>query len=272
MPYLELPDVKLFYEIDDYTDPWTRPETVLFVHGFCETTEAWRAWAPHFSRRYRMVRIDQRGFGKSDVVSRDFPLSTELFVDDLVRIINRLADEPVHVVGGKSGGISVAVLAASRPDLVRTITLASSIVTPPNAEGWLQHMDRHGMRSWARMTMRNRLGSRMPERAIDWWVELMGATSLATAHAYLRWVSGIDIREDIKRIKCPALVIGTNAPGKDRDSLGAWQKTIPGSELAILPIDGYHAAGTDPDAAAKVTLEFLARHSRSSTPKLLERA
>lgn len=29
----------------------------------------------------------------------------------------------------------------------------------------------------------------------------------------------------------------------------------------ILPIDGYHAAGTDPDNTARVTLDFLARHS-----------
>ncbi len=41
MPYLELsPDFRLFYKIDDYTDPWAHPETVLFVHGFTENTEA----------------------------------------------------------------------------------------------------------------------------------------------------------------------------------------------------------------------------------------
>jgi pimeloyl-ACP methyl ester carboxylesterase len=182
-------------------------------------------------------------------------------VDDLVRVIGHLSDEPVHVVGGKSGGISVAMLAANRPDLVKTITLASSIVTPPAGEGWIDHMETHGMRSWARKTMRKRLGSRMPERGIDRWVDLTGATAVSTAHAYLRWVGAIDIREDVKRIGCPTLVIGTNAAGKDRDALSAWQKTIPDSELAILPIDGYHAAGTDPDGAAKLTLEFLARRA-----------
>lgn len=262
MPYLESNDARLFYQVDDYTDAWTGPETVLFVHGFTETSEAWRAWVPHVSRRYRMIRIDQRGFGQSGAVAKDFSLTTELFVDDLVRIINHVAGEPVHVVGGKSGGISVAVLAAQRPDLVKTITLASSIVMPPSSEGWIDHMERHGMRSWARKTMRKRLGSQMPERGIDWWVDLMGATEVSTAHAYLRWVGAIDIREDIKRITCPTLVIGTDAPGKDRDSLSAWQKTIPDAELAILPIDGYHASGTDPDATARVTLDFIARHSQ----------
>ena len=41
----------------------------------------------------------------------------------------------------------------------------------------------------------------------------------------------------------------------------SWQKTIPGSELAMLPMDGYHAAGTDPDGTARATLDFIARHS-----------
>lgn len=261
MPYLDLPDCKLYYEIDDHTDPWTRAEHVLFVHGFTENVDAWRAWVPHFSRRYRMIRIDQRGFGKSGPVAKDFPLTTELFVDDLVRVINHVAGEPVHIVGGKSGGISVMMLAATRPDLVKTITVACSPVTPPKADWWLEYMEQHGMRSWARKTMRERLGSKIPERGIDWWVDMMGATAISIAHAYLRWVGAIDIREDIKRIKCPTLVIGTDTPRRGKAEFEAWQATIPKSELAIIPVDGYHAAGTDPDATAKVTLDFIARHS-----------
>ena len=262
MPYLELPDCKLFYKLDDHTDPWTRPDTVLFVHGFTENTEAWRAWVPHFSRRYRVVRIDQRGFGQSGPVAKDFPLTTELFVDDLARVIRHLAAGPVHVVGGKSGGISVMMLAATRPDLVKTIAVACSLVVPPRAAGWIEHMESHGMKSWARKTMRDRMGSRMPEAGIDWWVDMMGATAVSTAHAYLRWVGAIDIREDVKRIKCPTLVIGTDTPRRGKAEFEAWQKTIPSSELAILPIDGYHAAGTDPDGTARVTLDFIGRHSR----------
>jgi len=262
MPYLELSDWKLFYAIDDHADPWTHPETVLFVHGFAENVDAWRAWVPYFSRRYRMIRIDQRGFGKSGPVPRDFPLTTELFVDDLVRVINHVAGEPVHVVGGKSGGISVMMLAALRPDLVKTIALACSPVTPPKAAGWIEQMEQHGMRSWARKTMRERMGSQMSERGIDWWVDMMGATAVSTAHAYLRWVGGIDVREIITRITCPTLVIGTDTPRRGRSVFEEWQRTIPNSELAILPLDGYHAAATDPDGTAKVVLDFIGRHAR----------
>ncbi len=262
MPFLDLKDCKLFYKIDDHTDAWTHPETVVFVHGFTENTEAWRAWVPHFSRRYRMVRYDQRGFGQSGPVAKDFPLTTAVIVSDLASLIKQLAGGPVHVVGGKSGGIPVMMLAATHPELVKTITVSCSPVTPPKAAGWIEEMERDDMRTWANRTQRARMGSKMPEAGIAWWSDMMGATAVSTAHAYLRWVGAIDIREDIKRIKCPTLVIGTDTPHRGKAEFAGWQKTIPSSELAFIPVDGYHAAGTAPDETARVTLDFLARPAR----------
>lgn len=260
MPYLELQDCKLFYTIDDHTDPWTRPDSVLFVHGFTENTEAWRQWVPHFSRHYRVIRIDQRGFGKSGPVGKDYRLTTERYVDDLAQVITALAGGRAHVVGGKSGGISVMTLAATRPKLVNTIAAICSPVTPPAAQGWIEEMERDGMRSWARRTQRSRMGTQMPEAGIEWWSDMMGQTAVSTAHSYLRWVGAIDIREDIKRIQCPTLVIGTDTKHRGREVFEGWQKTIPHSELVMLPVDGYHAAATDPDMTARVAREFMDKH------------
>jgi pimeloyl-ACP methyl ester carboxylesterase len=261
MPYLDVKDCRLHYAVDDHTDPWTQPQTVLFVHGFTESTEAWRAWVPHFSRRYRVVRVDQRGFGQSGPVAKDYPLTTALYVDDLARLIRHVGGGPAHVVGGKSGGISVMALAAARPELTRTIAVSCSPVTAPDAAGWVEEIERDGVRSWAKRTQRSRMGSAMPEAGIAWWSDMMGATAVATFHAYMRWVAAIDIREDIKKIRCPTLVIGTDTARRGRAVFESWQKTIPGSELKILPMDGYHAAGTDPDLTAQVTLDFISRHS-----------
>lgn len=261
MPFLDAGGFPLHYLVDDHTDPWTTPQTVLFVHGFTESAEAWRAWVPHFSRRYRVIRVDQRGFGRSGPVAKDYPLTTALYVDDLARLIRHVAGGPTHVVGGKSGGISVMALAATRPELVRTITVSCSPVTAPDAAGWIEQAERDGVRSWARRTQRERMGRAMPEAGIEWWSDLMGATAVSTFHAYMRWVAAVDIREDIKRIRCPTLVIGTDTARRGRAVFESWQKTIPRSELRMLPLDGYHAAGTDPDQTAGVTREFIARHS-----------
>ena len=264
MPHLQLKDCNLYYTIDDHTDPWTKPETVLFVHGFTESSEAWRQWVPHFSRRYRVLRIDQRGFGRSGAVPEDYPLTTERYVEDLATVIEQLAGGRAHVVAGKSGGISVMSLGAAHPERVTTISAICSPVTPPAAQGWIEEMERDGIRSWAKRTQRSRMGTKMPEAGIDWWSDLMGETKVSTAHAYLRWVGAIDIREDIKRIKCPTLVIGTDTERRGKGVFESWQKTIPGSELVILPLDGYHAAATAPDMTARVVREFIDKHAALS--------
>jgi pimeloyl-ACP methyl ester carboxylesterase len=265
VPYLELPsDLRLHYQIDDATDPWTHPQSILLVHGFAENISAWRAWIPHLSRRYRVIRFDQRGFGGSGPVPSDFNFSTDLLADDLARVINALAGEPVHIVAGKSAGICVCRLAATRPDLVRSVALASSPLLPPNAEGWIAHMETHGMRSWSRSTMRARMGSRMPERGLDWWVDMMGATALSTAHAYMRWVSGIDVRPDLPRITCPTLVLMTKSSRRSSVELDAYRKGLANAEYVTISNDGYHAAGSAPDESARAVLDFIDRSAGGS--------
>lgn len=266
MPFLDLPpDLKLHYKIDDHTDPWAKTETIVFVHGFCESTEAWHCWVPHFSRNYRVIRYDQRGFGKTGPVPEGFELTTNLFVDDLIRLINALSPhDAVHVVGGKSGGMPATKLAIDRPDLVKTLTLVCSPMKGPEVPGWIDHMNRFGMRSWSRWTMSGRLGSRMPSRGIDWWVDLMGMTALSTGHAYVNWVGGVDLNPELKQIKCPTLVIANDTARRPIQGFVDYQKRIPISELVEIPVDGYHTGAVAPDECSAATLEFLAKYREIS--------
>jgi 3-oxoadipate enol-lactonase len=55
------PDLDMHYEVDDFTDPWLKPETILMLHGNAESGLAWWAWVPKLARQYRVVRPDMRG-------------------------------------------------------------------------------------------------------------------------------------------------------------------------------------------------------------------
>lgn len=263
MPYLELEkDLKTYYEIHDFTDPWKKAETILFVHGFTENTTAWRAWVPHLSRKYRLILFDIRGFGRTGEVPETFEFSTDLYVSDIVRIIDGLAGEPVHIVSGKSGGISAMHLAATRPDLVRSLTLACPPLVAPGSGDWLPYMEEHGIRSWAEKTMPARLGHATPKECLDWWADMMGSTSLSTAKAYLRWVVTTEPRREMEQIKCPVFVIMTAFSKETNSAAGLLspeiiKKGMPQSEIFILEKDCYHAAGSDPDICAERTLNFL---------------
>lgn len=263
MPYLELsPDFKPYYEIHDATDPWTRPQTIVFVHGFTESTEAFRAWVPYLSRTHRVITYDLRGFGKTAPVDSDFTYTTELYVDDLVRIINHLAGGSAHVVAFKSGCISTMRLAATRPDLVRSIILACPPMVAPGGADWLPYMEEHGMRAWARKTMPARLGADAPPAAIDWWTDLMGATSISTARAYLRWVGSTEAGKDMPSITCPALVIMTKLSAQTNAAAGQVppdkvRAGMPNAEILVLDLDCYHPAASHPDVCAPAAVDFL---------------
>ena len=84
---LERPDgCKLFYQVDDFTDPWRKAETVLFVHGLAESGEAWRGWVPYFSRHSCRESMSQisilarpriRGSSSSSMTSHKWQPSRE---------------------------------------------------------------------------------------------------------------------------------------------------------------------------------------------------
>ena len=67
--------VRLFYHEDNYTDAWRTSPTIVFVHGFAESSEVWRGWVPYFARRYRVVRLDLRGFGRSTPMPEETPVT-----------------------------------------------------------------------------------------------------------------------------------------------------------------------------------------------------
>jgi pimeloyl-ACP methyl ester carboxylesterase len=98
--------------------PLDAPLTVVFVHGWVCTSQAWifqrRSLA---SRHVRLVFYDQRGHGSS---GRPKPENTgvEILGRDLARVIE--AVEPagrVVIVGHSMGGMTLMALAEARPEL-----------------------------------------------------------------------------------------------------------------------------------------------------------
>lgn len=259
MPFAELKDARLYYEIDDFTDPWRSSPAVLMIHGFTESTAAWQRWVPGLSRDFRVIRYDQLGFGQSAPVENENAFSTRRFVDHAAELIAQVGGGKAHVIGAKSGGLVAIELARLRAELVASITLASVPLDPPQPSNWLAHMEQHGVKSWARDTMPPRLGASVSPAAFEWWVNLMGATRIETARAYMRWVSNIDVGATLDQVKCPALVLKTESPQRaySRSDTDVYREKLPQAKVVALPVDGYHVGATHPDECARITRGFL---------------
>src|SRR4029079_16713032 len=127
---------------------------------------------PHFAGRYRTVRVDVRGFGRSTPMLDTFQWHMDILVEDIAALIRELGVEPVHVVGAKSGGSMTLMLAADHPQLVKTlIGVTPPVVGPAGAHEWRRIIPEIGMEEWARRTMLGRLGSRVSQAEMNWWVE-----------------------------------------------------------------------------------------------------
>jgi len=60
-------NLDMYYEVDNFTDPWKKPETAVLHHGNCKGSQYWYAWVPVLARYYNVVRLDARGLGRSTV-------------------------------------------------------------------------------------------------------------------------------------------------------------------------------------------------------------
>jgi len=261
-------DLEMFYQIDDFTDPWLQAETILLLHGNAESSLAWYGWVPRLSRRFRVVRPDMRGFGSSTPMPRDFPWTIDTIVSDYLRLMDILGIQRFHLVGAKIGGTLARSLAARHPDRVSTLVLIGT--PPPRREGgaaiipqWVAEFEQHGVEHWARRNMAKRLGSTFPAEGVEWWAKFMGRTPVSTQIGFISNIGYADISADVPRITCPTLVMTTRESGlASVEQTRAWQRQIPDSSLLVLDADSYHVAASHAADCLEKVLEFISKHNR----------
>ena len=266
------PDLQTWYQIDDFTDPWTQAPWIVLMHGVAENSDAWYGWVPHLARHYRVLRFDVRGFGRSSAMPREYEWPFEQIGDDLQSLTQQLEIDRFHLVAAKVGGTMALHYASRRPPSLQSLSVLGTPVVTATAKdaGYTsEEIDQLGVGHWARRTMHNRLGSVMPPQAQEWWAKMMETTPASTQSGFLRVLPSIDIRPLLPRISCPTLVVTTGDPNNPAQNITgleatrAWQSTIPNSELLVIPNDSFHIAATAPDLAAEAVLKFIDRHEPS---------
>ncbi len=273
MPFLERPgQPRLHYELDDHTDPWKNAPAILLQHGYARSSKFWRLCVPYLSRFYKVIRLDLRGQGQSDI---DFDLDTginlESYLNDFTDLLDHLGIASAHYCGESSAGTLGMAFAAERPARVRTLSVVSSPVymTEEDKQSSLHgHPDRvtalqkMGGRGWLEAS---NAGRRFPADSdpgmLKWTLDEMGKSDTDVLIAMYKFVSNVNVTPLLSKIAAPVLGIypsgGVITKDEHHELL---HKHVKNLRLIHVPTAAHSLQIVQPAMTATTVLHFIAAH------------
>ncbi|HVQ81354.1 MAG: alpha/beta hydrolase [Pseudolabrys sp.] len=119
MPHLTTDDeVKLYYDDTGKGIP------IVFVHEFAGDVRSWEQQVRHFSKYYRCITFNARGYPPSDVPKDQEKYSQERARDDIRSVLDALKIEKAHIVGLSMGGFAALHFGFTYGDRARSIVVA----------------------------------------------------------------------------------------------------------------------------------------------------
>lgn len=266
-------------------------EPALCVHGLGGASTNWTDLAALLRRRLRVEAIDLPGFGYAGPAPHEnYSLGTHAAA--VIGYLEQTGGGPVHLIANSMGGAISIVVAATRPDLVRSLSLFAPAV--PDVRRLRAHPVRHNPRAatlvvpgLGSLAMRQ-FGGRSARARVESTIDLCFAdasrysrerlaqdvedTELRdampwSAHAFLRSLRGLVRSQLVQGRQAWTLMNSITAPTLvvwgDRDRLVAPDlaafvaDAIPDSRLLELTDIGHVAMMEDPVTSARAVLALV---------------
>ncbi len=125
--FADINGLKICYETQGEGEP------IILVHGFGAKKEAWVAQFGPLSEKFKVIKFDNRGAGKSD--RPDDPYTMEVFADDIKGLMDHLQIEKAHIVGWSLGGMIVQNFVLMYPERVNKVILINTNYGFPDEKG-----------------------------------------------------------------------------------------------------------------------------------------
>jgi 3-oxoadipate enol-lactonase len=126
VPFVDIGSTELFYADDRARDAAVSEDCILLQSWVLGSHADFSEWLPTLCERWRVIRMDRRGTGRSPAPPIGFEFSAHGLVDDTLRFLDALEIERVHYVGQRLGAILGAMFAAAHPDRVQTLVMSSA--------------------------------------------------------------------------------------------------------------------------------------------------
>ncbi|MDS1138739.1 alpha/beta fold hydrolase [Nitratireductor indicus] len=249
---------------------------ILFVHEFGGDQRSWEPQVRHFSRRYRCITYNARGYTPSDIPANVEKYSQRRAVDDIRDVLDALAIEKAHVIGLSMGGFATLHFGLAYPERVLSLVVAGAgygaekefeeyfrdvsleVARQFEEQGSEAFSHVYGMAaSRIAFLLKDPRGWQEFRRHLGEHDALGSANTMRGVQA--RRPSIYDLEEKLKAMTAPTLVLVGDEDDHCLQPGIFMKKTIQACGLAILPKSGHTLNLEEPALFNQFITEFLAQ-------------
>jgi pimeloyl-ACP methyl ester carboxylesterase len=256
--------IRIAFYVDDFTDPWKQPQTLFITHPAMSSARRLYAFVPRLARHYRVVRMELRGHGASQVPPSHLPLTRERLLQDLLELQAHMGVERAHFLGAAGGGYLAQWMAIAKPEQVLSIMLFASKpgLKHSQAASWIPRIESTGLRAFLMETIEDRFPPGYPDHAhIAWFVDEIMRNDVEFIKRFILTMTGLYWMDEVDAIKCPTLIVKPGEePIGDGSAYEEMHERIPASELLVYEGGRHNIGDYLADRCAADALSFLRRH------------
>lgn len=274
MPQFTASDgVRIVYYVDDATPPWLEPDTIVLMHPAMGSARRYFAWIPRLCGHYRVLRMDMRGHGASEVPGPDKPLDMQRLMNDTLELLDHAGVPSAHFVGNSAGGYISQHLAMNNPERVKSLMLFSSTpgLRQSNWPEWMKKVKAVGLRQFLAENIDIRLPvDRMDPAHVEWFLDEAGRLDPEFGARFVMYMSSQDWTDQLPRIRQPTLIArpGLGTPGiGSADIFEKMHALIPNSQLVTYEDLPVHLTDAVPERCVDDVLAFLRWHFGAPNPR-----
>ena len=239
---------------------------LVMLHAFPLSGSMWAQQVAALADRYRIVAPDYRGFGASE--PGDGQYTIELFVDDLLAVLDALELNRVAACGLSMGGYVLLRALERAPERFRAVVLADTRSQADDDAGRLARaaslkaLKANGLDAFAEQFSAKLLGtttlSRDPALRESVATTIRRNHPLAVGGALLALAARTDTTAALRKLAVPALILvgeedAITPPAMSR----AMADAAPGAKLVQIPAAGHLSNLESPDAFNRALADFL---------------
>jgi pimeloyl-ACP methyl ester carboxylesterase len=269
MPHARSDDgVSLYYEEAGSGTP------VIFVHEFAGDHRSWEPQLRFFSRSFRCIAYNARGYPPSDVPEDPAKYSQAKARDDVIAVLDHLAIERAHVVGLSMGGFAALHVGLAHPGRARSLVIAGCGygAAPEAREKFIAEcgavadmFEEEGIAEAAKKYGAGPTRVQYQNKDPRGYAEFVRQMSEHSAKGHALTMRGVQMRRpslwelvgDMKKIRVPALIVTGDEDEPCLEAALLMKRAIPTAGLWMAPRTGHAINLEEPDAFNRAVLDFL---------------